>query len=426
MASDKKEMVEAYEKLGISPTSIGTVPALLDLAWETHPKFTICLVGETGIGKTPIVHQWAQKRNGFMRVLNFGHMSQEDISMIMFNEDGSEYDFRPPTYLVELNKQAEERGCAVLFLDEWNRGDKGNVNALFTLTDERRIHNFHLHKNVLVVAAMNPSDGSYLVNEAEKDHAIRKRLCMVYTKHDLGAWLDYTRKSAWHPLVPDFISAANSFLYDTGARDAGKAFPCPSNWEKVSRILLAAETNKTPLASNPVRILIEGQIGTVAASKFMEFVADRATIIEPAEILTNYKTNSEVRKRVASLLNCTIGKDGKLVARSEGGSNRASHLDELCRGVSTALFTDPLPDIAKVAPHLALFIGDLPNEVLSVFAVTHLREAADDAEQQGKTGSKTFLAHLSNAMSVYQPYKDRLKDIFNATREYKQNAGLLR
>jgi hypothetical protein len=421
MATDKKEMVDPWEKLGIAPTSIGAVPELLDVAWEMHPKFTVCLVGETGIGKTPIVHQWCAKRSGYMKVLNFGHMSQEEISMIMFNETGTEFSFVPPSFLVELNKQAEEKGCAVLFLDEWNRGDKALVNALFTLTDERRIHDWHLHRNVLVVAAMNPSDGSYLVNEAEKDHAIRKRLCMVYTKHDLMSWLDYTKKSAWHNLVPDFITGANSFLYDTGARDAGKAFPCPSNWEKVSRIMLAAEKAKIDIAGPAVKTLVEGQIGTVAASKFMEFVVDQNTLIQPSEVLNDYKPHSGVRRRVAALLNSIINKEGKLVAKDDAASNRSSILLELCRGVAVELFSGQ-PDPAKVAPYLAQFIGDLPNEILSVFAVEHLKQAAND---KGVSGEK-YLQAISAAMQPYDAYKAKMKVIITAMREYKVAAGLTR
>lgn len=418
-SNDKKDLVDPWEKLGVSPTSIGAVPALLDIAWEMSPKFTVCLIGDTGIGKTPIVHQWCAARSGYMKVLNFGHMSQEEISMIMFNEQGTEFGFVPPSFLVELNKQAEEKGCAVLFLDEWNRGDKNLCNALFTLTDERRIHDWHLHKNVLVVAAMNPSDGSYLVNEAEKDHAIRKRLCMVYTNHDLSAWLDYTKKSAWHNLVPDFITAANSFLYDTGARDAGKAFPCPSNWEKVSRILLAAEKAKVDLASSAVKTLVAGQIGSVAAAKFMEFVEDQNSLIQPSEVLNDYKPNSKVRQRVAALVNCTVGKDGKLVEKKDKTTNRSSILLELCRGISVELFSMQ-PEPAKVAPHLAQFIGDLPNEVLSVFAVEHLKQAAND---KGHAGEK-YLQVISAAMQPYEPYKAKMKVIITAMREYKIAAGL--
>ncbi len=418
--ADKKDAVDPWERLGIRPTSIGSVHKLLDIVWEMPNKLAMCLVGETGIGKTPVVHQWCAQRKGFMRVLNFGHMTQEEISMIMFNDDATNFDFVPPKFLIELNEKAEELGCAVLFLDEWNRSEKSLVNALFTLTDERRIHSFRLHKNVLVVAAMNPSDGSYLVNEAEKDHAIRKRLNFVYVTHDLGSWLQYVQKSGWHAHVPAFIKAANAFLYDAGMRDAGKAFPCPSNWEKVSNLLHAAERAKIELASDPVRTLVEGQIGAVAASKFMEFVADQNTLIQPIEILNDYKPNSNVRKRVAALLNMAIDKDThEFVEKASKTSSRTAIIQELCGGVALELFSMK-PDAVKVAPHLAQFIGDLPNEILSLFVGQQLKSQADAAGSEGEK----YMQRLSNSLQGYAPYKKKMQVIVQALRDYKKTANI--
>lgn len=421
--ADKKEAVDAWEKLGIRPTSIGLVPKILDVIWATKPRFTTCLVGETGIGKTPIVHQWCAARRGYMKTLNFGHMTQEEISMIMFAEDGGSFDFVPPKFLLDLNEKAEEHGCAVLFLDEWNRGDKALVNALFTLTDERRIHSFRLHENVVVVAAMNPSDGSYLVNEAEKDHAIRKRLNFVYTTHDLASWLQHTMKSEWHPLVPAFIKAMNTFLYDAGARDAGKCFPCPSNWEKVSRILDGAEKTKTPLDDLVVRTLVEGQIGCVAASKFMDFVADQNSLIQPIEILTEYRAEkgvANVREKVAKLLNCKIDRKTNKFVENDAKKNQAGVIIELCQGISMELFST-MPEVSKTSKHLALFVGDLPNEILSTFAAQHL---ADAARERGDEGMK-YLGKISSAMQVYPEYKERMKLIVEAMSRHKRASGML-
>lgn len=418
--TNKKETVCSWDKIGVHPTSIGIVPRILDLVWNTDPRFTVCLVGETGIGKTPIVHQWCAEKGGYMRTLNFGHLSQEEVSMIMFAEDGASFDFVPPQFLLDLNREAEEKGCAVLFLDEWNRGDKALVNALFTLTDERRIHSFRLHRNVMVIAAMNPSDGSYLVNEAEKDHAIRKRLNFVYCNHDLSAWLKYTEKSAWHSLVPAFIKSASTFLYDTGARDAGRCFPCPSNWEKVSHVLTAAEKAKLDLTDTAVKTLVEGQIGSVAATKFMDFVADQNTLIQPVEVLNKYKPNSSVRKRVAALLNCKIDKSTGDFIEKDKKANRTGVINELNQGIAMELFST-IPDPAKISAHLALYIGDLPSELLSTFAAQHLFEAAKDHGNDGEL----YFQKLSSAMQQHPAYKKKIKVILQATREYKKEAGLL-
>ncbi len=414
--TDKKETIESWEKLGIQPTTMGLVPQLLDLLWHVQPKLTVCLIGETGIGKTPVVHQWCEKRGGFMRALNFGHMTQEEVSMIMFTEKGDTFDFVPPRWLMELNEQAEEKGCAVLFLDEWNRGDKNMVNALFTLTDERRIHNFHLHDNVLVVAAMNPSDGSYLVNEAEKDHAVRKRLNFVYAVHDLAAWLDFTKVANFNPLVPQFVRSLSTYLYDKGARDAGKAFPCPSNWEKVSNILNAAEKAHIELTSPVVQTLVEGQIGTIASQKFLQFVNDSNSIIQPDEILNGYDLRTPARQRVAALLNKRIDeKTNRLVDNDKKKESKASVINELNKGLAVTLFSDKPPP-AKIGKQLALYISDLPGELALAFARHYLGE---EKEKRGKEGDEYFHA-FSTELGRYKPYREKMKEIIEIQAEYHQ------
>lgn len=418
--ADKKDITQPWEKLGIGPTGMGQIPKILNIVWAMQKKLTVCLVGETGIGKTPIVHQWCKEKGGFMYPLNFGHMSQEEVSMIMFTEKGDTFDFVPPQWMHDLNTQAEQKGCAVLFLDEWNRGDKAMVNALFTLTDERRVHNFQLHPNVLVVAAMNPSDGSYLVNEAEKDHAIRKRLNFVYCVHDLQAFLEHTKAAGWHPLVPAFIKAASTYLYDVGARDAGKAFACPSNWEKVSGIMKAAKKAGVDYADGAVCRLVEGQIGSHAAEKFMEFVQDQNTLIQPSEVLNEYTYGSAVRSRVAAILNCAIDKDTKkFVEKENKQKTRASVISDVSKGVAIELFSlNPEPSV--VAPRLALFMHDLPNELLQTLTTS----LGEQCKIKGTDGDK-YLGRLSQSLAKIPEYKGKMKFIMDTMREYRVRANMV-
>lgn len=420
MSKNKKDVSEPWEKLGIRPVSIGQVPNILDVALGMNPKMTTCLIGETGVGKTPVVEQWAAMRGGTSKILNFGHMTQEEISMIMFNENGSAFDFVPPEWMLELNERAERDGLAVLFLDEWNRGDKSLVNALFTLCDDRRIHSFRLHDNVLTVAAMNPSDGSYLVNEAEKDHAIRKRLNFIYVSPDLRTWLEHTKKSAWHPLVPDFVKSAQQFFYDSGARDSGKCFPCPANWDKVSRILMSAESNGIPLTGSTVRAMVEGQVGSVASSKFMDFVADQNTVIQPKEILYNYNDkNGTARKKVASLLGYKISKKtNKLIKNPKATGSKHGTIHELNQAIAIELFSD-MPPVDKIMNNLAQYVTDLPNDILSAFAAEHLMK-----EASSKEGGIEYLNRLSTEMQSHPGYQERIHLIFQAMKRYREHASL--
>lgn len=403
MSKKQDDTVTSWEKLGVAPTSISQVPSILDLCWGMDKRITVCLVGETGIGKTPIVHQWVKSKKGYLKTVNFGHMTQEEVSMIMFNDQGTEFDFVPPTWLLRLNEEADNKGCAVLFIDEWNRSDKALVNALFTLTDERRIHDFKLHRNVMVVAAMNPSDGSYLVNEAEKDHAIRKRLCFVYTTHDITGFIKYVKESKWHPLVPEFIKSDTVSLYDVKARDAGKCFPCPANWEKVSNILLSAEKLKLDLNSSSVDAMVTGQIGSATAARFMDFVRDQNVLIRPSEVLFDYKGTSKTRQRVKALLS--------------GANKRHDVISNLNEGIAIELFSSK-PDPAQIAESLATYIADLPSDLLGSFTGQNLYAQS----QEHGNRSDEYFAKLTHAMSQFPQYKARMKEIVQTINEYRNKA----
>lgn len=370
--SDPKaaKTTEPWEKLGISTLPMSSVKEALDLLWGMDKKITICLMGDTGVGKTPIIAEWVKEKGGHLVWLNLGHLNSDDISMSMFNETGTEYNFVPPTWLVELNREAEATGIGVLGLDEWNRGDKNVVNSMFTLPDERRIHGFKLHDNVLIIAAMNPSDGAYLVNQAERDPAIRKRLNFVYVTPDLAGWLAWGEKVGLSPYVLKFVRGQASLFYDVAARDAGKAFPCPANWEKVSNLVKSAERRPRGLESAVFETLVAGQVGYVAAKKFVEFIRDESTLIQPDEILKGYLRGGG-RQRVAKLLGGTIVEDR--IVKVPGQNIRMDVLTNLNEGVALTLYTKQ-PDLDEVGENFVTYMTDMPLELFVAFVSEHMKK----------------------------------------------------
>lgn len=420
----KKEEVKPWEKLGIPVAPTGIVHGLLDLMQGALQKRTLCLVGESGIGKSPLVRQWVDSKGGYMKVFNFAHASREDMNMPMINDGGDAYGFLPAEMFLRLNHEAEEKGLAVLFIDEWNRGEEDMVNAMFTLNDERRFADIELHKDVMIVAAMNPSDQSYRVNGAERDPAVRKRLCFVYVQPDIGHWLKYVEKTGWHPLVPKFVRASPVDFYDRGARDAGKAFPCPANWEKVSDYLQSAEAQGMELNEPAVEVLVCGQIGQVTGQKFMEYVSNEDTVVSPEDVIGTYKPGSLIRKRVLRLLNKQVDPETNLVLRNEAGDAIPADPGEtvatgvigsLMKGVGITLFSEQ-PPVEEVAEQLSWFMADLDNTLCTAFANEHLKKAA---MSHGKEGSR-YYARLSHKCNDYDFYRNKMVEINAATAAYQK------
>lgn len=266
--------------LGIESMSVAAIPRVLDLAAELEPKITPCFVGDTGIGKTPIVQAWAKKNGAACHVLNFGHMQPQDISMMLFAEDAKSCGYVPFDWLLRLNEDAAntERypGGAVLFVDELNRAPIELLNAMFTLTDERRVHDFHLHDRVLLVGAMNPSSDGHTVNRFERDPAMRKRLAFIHVMEDLNAWIAYAEKDGKAEIVTEFLrTQGETAFYNRALRAAGKVFPTPAAWDKACRII-AADARSSAKISQYAAMLLGGVIGREATAQLVLFESKRA------------------------------------------------------------------------------------------------------------------------------------------------------
>lgn len=282
MATPSKD-TKTSEIMGIGEVAVTDIPKMLDLAVMIEPKLAMCFVGDTGIGKTPLVHAWAKARGAACHVLNFGHMQPQDISMALFAEDGSDYGYVPPRWMRKMNEDAADKekypGGAVFFIDELNRAPIELLNAMFTLTDDRRVHDFMLHENVLVVGAMNPASDGHNVTKFERDPAMRKRLSFVHVTEDLAGWLKHARASGFPDVIIDYLSVhGGSAFYDRLLRAAGKTFATPAAWDKAARILMADAklSGGKPGFSASAKTALRGTIGFDAANMLVAFDIDRA------------------------------------------------------------------------------------------------------------------------------------------------------
>jgi len=463
MSSNSEKVVAENEKfftkLGIPLASLKTAREAIEM--NRYTGTVICLVSDAGIGKTQLVQQIAANREPTepftwhgkrwekdvpATTLYLAHMQAEDmgvpyptrakrneilqecnlflqIANSVANDDsravlyknamnhaiglsehllqsGSPLDDGTFEFLVERSlKDLPPEG--ILFLDEWNRADKATIKAFFTLLEDRKVHGIKLIPDrVQIVAAMNPSDGAYSVNESEKDHAFRRRLAFVAVTCNVGAWLNYA-ESRFHPYVVDFIKASPDSLYDMKLRDAGKAFPCPATWEKVSKLFTAVEKRKMDLQSEGVRLTVSGIIGDATAGNFLAYVKDNQIIISPDEVLQNYTEKSKVRKKVQHLVS----------------QARNDVLRELCSALAIALFRDQ-PEPQTVALPVTLYMSDLKNEMAMAMIEHDFGSASSQTE-----GGNSYLSALSVAMHVHPHYQNLFKGIGNAMTKVREEAG---
>lgn len=209
----------------------------------------ICMVGETGIGKTALVTQVfgpsfktkqpINKENKPKHVvLKFPPLAQllpEDFTGIPKERDGY-YFYAPPEWVAKAFRAAEEFNVPlVIFLDEINRADKEIQNSLLALIDESggRLGSLDLPDNTIIVAARNPS--TYR-NTVAMDEALQKRLREVEVSPDVEGWLTWATIFGIDPLIIGFVHKFGMPVLHDIPKDADPNIPhpYPRGWKMVN------------------------------------------------------------------------------------------------------------------------------------------------------------------------------------------------
>lgn len=419
--ADTKTLIEETfaSKLGIEMVSPRIFAELIQaFAGERE---VITAVGPSGIGKTAIPKQVAARRNGGAGVpyvaLHVPTMSLEDCHIPTVPKDTKRfYDrrisrkFEPILDWVEKHRDPKTKKVPVdmvpiIAIEELNRAaDKTVTRALFTLLDDRVIGDVHLPVDIQLVVTMNPSGGNMAVNEFERDPAMLRRLRPLGVDYSYGDFMRYATEADFHPLVLNHLEAHNEWGYDREGAIASKAFACPATWESVSRVCRLFESRGQRLDTVAARAVIASAIGTAGASAFLDFVRDRTAMITPEDVMTGYTPDSEVRKRFRSLF------------KEEGG--RLDKVTELTQGVCVRVFTNLQRDVNVIAPTIALFMSDLPVEILTVF-IQRLTEEANTSQD-----AKNFLTTLNRTMASMAPFEAAMAAIHrakNSAAEEKQS-----
>lgn len=380
--SAQPEVNRYWEKLGILTASLKEIYTLIQ--WSFKVKQVACLVGEAGIGKTQIFRQIADDLGYDVLYYYLAHLEREDIGGIpMPTEDKTRYRFLCEESIREVIDSTKP---TILVLDEWNRGEKPVMNAAFTLMEQRRFGSYTLPDHVFLGAAMNPSEGSYLVNEAEKDPAFRRRLCFVGVRADAAVWLEYaTGRGDYHNWVTEYISEQPQHLIDVHSRAAGKVHANPAAWEKVSNIYKMFEADGLDIRTNThlLRIMLAGIVGAGITEAHLDWLNNHATAINPMDVIKRYK--AKARKKVQAL-----AKEG-----------RNDTLMEVCEAVALRLAVDKVdPEIC--AENIGMFAEDLPEDGAMAFfnkITKHLQELGDRAE---------YKMTLARALSNVPSYREAL------------------
>lgn len=258
-------------------------------------KLPFFIHGQPGAGKSDVVRQAADELGAELRDVRASQLESVDLRGLPYIEGGftkwSFPNFLPPMYVLDDNNNlVPNEKSYILFLDELNQASQSTQAASYQLILDRRLGDYILPKNCIVVAAGNRSIDRAIVNKMGS--ALKNRFVHANIVVDADEWLSWASKAGIHPSIVGYINYRRTSLNDLGAVGAegkkrmeaaleGNAFATPRSWAFASRIIYAQPERS--IEHN----LLAGTIGEAVLADFLAFLRVYRDLPDLDKVLAN-------------------------------------------------------------------------------------------------------------------------------------------
>lgn len=396
-----------YEQHDIPTASVSEIKKQLRTTWE-HKQFrgAYCIVGEAGMGKSQIVHQLAEDVNAEIcdiRTAQFGLMGT-GVPSTTGAKSNDHFKIKLPGIF------PKEGDRAIILFDEINQGQPHAIAMFFSMIEDRRMFDYVLPEDVMVVALMNPATANYAVTTIENNAALRRRLKFVYAIPSFSDWIKHAKTErfhstavdlaclgeakACHPEVLKYFQNNATAIDDKKARIQNKQYTCPATIQTISLDAYVLDKEKEALYGETAKIRFASSIGNTAATALCAYIQDNSIMIDPLQLLTNYKA---VKSRVTKLVK----------------NDKIEILSELNVNVLSVLFSEK-PAIKKVAKNLVTFLSSMPNDIVGSVLMTMEAVADENGAQQYLDDLMYFMQDLDGWMDLNNRQDSSHKKIANA------------
>jgi len=258
----------------------------------------IFLWGPPGIGKSDIVAQITNSLpNSFLIDIRLSLWEPTDIKGIpYFDSNANKMVWGAPAELPD-EAMAAEYDHIVLFLDEMNSAAPAVQAAAYQLILNRRVGQYKLPDNVIIVAAGN--------READKGVTYRmpaplaNRFIHIEMGVNFDDWFNWAVDNKIHQDVVGYLQFAKQDLYDFDPKSSSRSFATPRSWSFVSELL------DDQLDEGTTTDLVAGAVGEGLAVKFMAHRKVAANMPNPTDIL-NGKVKELQTKEISAKYSLTV------------------------------------------------------------------------------------------------------------------------
>lgn len=263
-----------------------------------NSKRPLFLWGPPGIGKSDIVHQIGNDMGAYVQDVRLSLWEPTDIKGIPhLNPSENKMVWAPPSELPGPAKVAElaEQGIhnIILFLDELNSAPPAVQAAAYQLILNRKVGQYELPDNVLIVAAGNRDSDKGVTYRMPSPLANRFVHCEM--THDFNDWFEWAANHRVHPDVIGFLSANKGQLMNFDPRSPSHSFATPRSWSYVSEFL-----NDDTIDQATMTALVEGSVGEGTGNQFMAHRANAAFLPHPEDVLNGTVDTLDERCQISA------------------------------------------------------------------------------------------------------------------------------
>ena len=247
-----------------------------------------------GMGKSDIIRTIATKFK--LKVIDFRVSQCEPVDMQGYPGvlDGRMTFHIPEYFPIEGDTVPDGYDGWLLFLDEFNSGNKQTEAAAYKLILDREVYKYKLHPRCLIAAAGNLTTDRAIVNT--QSTATTSRLTHYRMRIDHKVWVDWANGHNIDHRIISLIKFKPELLhrFDTSTNEL--TFPCPRTWEFASKVI----TNKAKI-DHITKTRLAGTVGEGAAVELATYAEIYQNLPTIEQILTNPKSGWKVPKEPSEL-----------------------------------------------------------------------------------------------------------------------------
>jgi hypothetical protein len=392
MSNNKKEIVHYADQYDIPRVSPSEAIHQIKLSIANSQfRGVFCLVGQSGVGKSQIVHQLAQDMNlsrvADVRTAHFSILGGGVPTLQ--GDDNRFFNILLPPQFPDTDESA------LLHFDEINQGMQHAMAMFFSLLEDRLLYDYKLGDKVTIVASMNPNTANYVVQNIESNAALRRRLKFMYVVSNAKDFLTHAETNGFHktdtacrvigpmskpchPSVLEFLRGSPSLVEDAKAREQSKSYACPATWQTVSLDAYVLDYSKIPLDGEVAKIRFGSSIGMTMSQQLVGYLHDKSATLSAEDVILHFSTIKD--------------KLDKLV---ENGA--LEKLVSLTQDVLEFIFINEPAEVNRVARNLIRYLMIIPNDA-SISAMQQIPIVS------AKNKAGLYLTHLMKELRNHQDF----------------------